>query len=403
LKVTPRGQIILLDFGLAKGNPTDAGNKTAAKSIFGYSRNYASLEQIQGTGTDPRSDLYSLAATLYHLMTGVAPEDALTRAMAVLSQQPDPLVPAASLRPDIPLGVSAILTKALDLNASTRPASAAEMRAMLRHHEKFAHAAPISLPAIARPTESALLAHATNVHPETTWAAIAGSDAVTELMPDTKSQITSVRPANLADAHVAAAGTTSAKSGKIRKLAFAAVFVVMGICVAAAGFFAYEKGLWGTDEPVNEQPVAADIAPPPEATTDLTDGSTVFESSTEAESGSKEVPAAPPKDSTASKPTSGRPPTAAKSTAPDDPGMGDKDVVITDDSMKAGNVMTRRGKIVTPEEEFDRNFPQRRVPPNVPRAGYPVDPRNLTPAQRRRLRILRQNHPERFAKPTPYR
>jgi hypothetical protein len=83
--------------------------------------------------------------------------------------------------------------------------------------------------------------------------------------------------------------------------------------------------------------------------------------------------------------------------------MGDKDVVITDDSMKAGNVMTRRGKIVTPEEEFDRNFPQRRVPPNVPRAGYPVDPRNLTPAQRRRLRILRQNHPERFAKPTPYR
>ena len=48
LKVTNRGQIVLLDFGLAKGNPTDAGNQTAAKSIFGYSRNYASLEQIQG-------------------------------------------------------------------------------------------------------------------------------------------------------------------------------------------------------------------------------------------------------------------------------------------------------------------------------------------------------------------
>ena len=57
LKLTSRGQIVLLDFGLAKGNPTDAGHNTAAKSIFGYSRNYASLEQIQGTGTDPRSDL----------------------------------------------------------------------------------------------------------------------------------------------------------------------------------------------------------------------------------------------------------------------------------------------------------------------------------------------------------
>ena len=65
--MTANGQIVLLDFGLAKGSPAEAGNQTAAKSVFGYSRNYASLEQIQGTGTDPRSDLYALAATLYHL------------------------------------------------------------------------------------------------------------------------------------------------------------------------------------------------------------------------------------------------------------------------------------------------------------------------------------------------
>ena len=56
LKLTLQGQIVLLDFGLAKGNPTDAGHQTAAKSIFGYSKNYASLEQIQGAGTDPRSE-----------------------------------------------------------------------------------------------------------------------------------------------------------------------------------------------------------------------------------------------------------------------------------------------------------------------------------------------------------
>lgn len=115
LKITADGQIILLDFGLAKGNPTDAGNQTAAKSIFGYSRNYASLEQIQGTGTDPRSDLYSLAATLYHLLTNTAPEDALTRAMSVLSQKPDPLIPANVIDPAIPAGVAGVLQKALDL------------------------------------------------------------------------------------------------------------------------------------------------------------------------------------------------------------------------------------------------------------------------------------------------
>src|SRR6476469_788330 len=137
LKLTARGQIVLLDFGLAKGNPTDAGHQTAAKSIFGYSRNYASLEQIQGTGTDPRSDLYSLAATLYHLLTAVPPEDALTRAMAVLSSRPDPLQPANALRPEIPRGVAGILQKALSLHADDRPATANVMRAMFREYDNY--------------------------------------------------------------------------------------------------------------------------------------------------------------------------------------------------------------------------------------------------------------------------
>jgi serine/threonine protein kinase len=131
LKLTTRGQIILLDFGLAKGNVTNPESATAAKSVFGYSRNYASLEQIQGTGTDPRSDLYSLAATLYHLLTGVPPADALTRAMNVLSDKPDPLIEAHKIRAEIPLGVSRILYEAMALNAEQRPASAQAMREML--------------------------------------------------------------------------------------------------------------------------------------------------------------------------------------------------------------------------------------------------------------------------------
>src|SRR5215204_1971841 len=131
LKLTSRGQIILLDFGLAKGNTTAAESATAAKSVFGYSRNYASLEQIQGTGTDPRSDLYSLAATLYHLLTNLAPEDALTRAMNVLSDKPDPLIEANKIRAELPAGVSRLLYEAMALNAEQRPPSSKAMRAML--------------------------------------------------------------------------------------------------------------------------------------------------------------------------------------------------------------------------------------------------------------------------------
>src|SRR5512138_2085700 len=77
LKLTERGQIILLDFGLAKGAASGMTQATGSSSILGYTPGYAALEQIQGTGTDPRSDLYSLAATLYILMTGAAPPTAL--------------------------------------------------------------------------------------------------------------------------------------------------------------------------------------------------------------------------------------------------------------------------------------------------------------------------------------
>ena len=137
LKLTKRNQIILLDFGLAKGNPTDLSHHTTAKSIFGYSPGYASLEQIQGTGTEPRSDLYSLAATLYHLLTGVPPTDALTRAMTVLNEQDDPLRPATAVNPKIPFGVSEVLRKAMALNANHRPTSAAVMRQFLNKSDEI--------------------------------------------------------------------------------------------------------------------------------------------------------------------------------------------------------------------------------------------------------------------------
>ncbi len=69
LKLTARGQIVLLDFGLAKGSGGQMSVVTTSASIFGYTPNYAPLEQVQGLGTDPRSDIYALAATL------VSPDD----------------------------------------------------------------------------------------------------------------------------------------------------------------------------------------------------------------------------------------------------------------------------------------------------------------------------------------
>jgi len=132
LKLTSRGQIILLDFGLAKGQAGDLSRVTTGASIFGYTPNYAPLEQIQGLGTDSRSDLYSLGATIYHLMTGVKPPDALTRAAALVNGQPDPLVKASQANSAVGPELDDVLGKALAQNREQRFAAANDMRKALQ-------------------------------------------------------------------------------------------------------------------------------------------------------------------------------------------------------------------------------------------------------------------------------
>lgn len=136
LKLTGRGQIILLDFGLAKGQAGGVSVVTTSASIYGYTPNYAPLEQIQGLGTDARSDIYALSATLYHLMTAVKPPDSLTRAAALVNAQPDPLVPANLVSSNIGPEVATVLARAMSQNRDQRYATAAGMRAALNGTEE---------------------------------------------------------------------------------------------------------------------------------------------------------------------------------------------------------------------------------------------------------------------------
>lgn len=130
LKLTPRGEVILLDFGLAKGIVTHQSQ--VSQSIRGYTPNYASLEQIRGTGTDARSDIYSIGATMYHLLTGEMPQDALTRIAAILMSQPDPLKLIASMNPEVPAAIAQVIEKAMAPHPDQRYSSAAAMRQALR-------------------------------------------------------------------------------------------------------------------------------------------------------------------------------------------------------------------------------------------------------------------------------
>jgi serine/threonine protein kinase/S1-C subfamily serine protease len=131
LKLTAQGKIVLLDFGLAKGFAGQMTRTTSGMSVVGYTLSYAALEQIQGERTSPRSDLYSLAATLYQFLTGRSPEDALKRAADMFDDKEDPLPAINKINPEVPEAFSNVLMKALSLKPSLRPASAAEMRSAL--------------------------------------------------------------------------------------------------------------------------------------------------------------------------------------------------------------------------------------------------------------------------------
>lgn len=130
LKLTSAGSIALLDFGLAKADSDATGDSWT--SVFGFTRRYSPPEQMQDQGTTPRSDIYALGATLYHLLTGVKPPDALVRTKAIAKSQPDPLRPANEIHAAVGPEVAVILQKALELKPERRYENANEFRHALR-------------------------------------------------------------------------------------------------------------------------------------------------------------------------------------------------------------------------------------------------------------------------------
>ena len=87
-------------------------------------------------GTDSRSDLYSLGATLYHLITDVKPPDALTRAAAIVNGQPDPLLKASEVNSAVAPELDHVLAKAMAQNREQRYTTADEMRKALHGTEQ---------------------------------------------------------------------------------------------------------------------------------------------------------------------------------------------------------------------------------------------------------------------------
>jgi serine/threonine-protein kinase len=88
--------------------------------------------EILESPIDSRSDIYALGATIYYLVTGVVPVDALERSIDLLEGKEDRLANPSKINPQIPRKFSHFLMKALELKRENRFATAAAMRSELQ-------------------------------------------------------------------------------------------------------------------------------------------------------------------------------------------------------------------------------------------------------------------------------
>ena len=106
---------VLVDFGIAKEYDQDE-TTTAVRRL---SPNYSAPEQYS-QGTNPRTDVYGMAATFYTLLTGTPPVDALERITQKGSSGTDPLESVSHFVPNIPSFVAEAISRAMALASDER-------------------------------------------------------------------------------------------------------------------------------------------------------------------------------------------------------------------------------------------------------------------------------------------
>ena len=123
IKITPSGRVSLVDFGLAK---IMIGNQQTTTGARAMTPGYSPPEQYGTAPTDPRTDIYSLGATLYACLTGTIPEDGLARATGKAD-----LTPLRELSPKTNRKLANVIEKSLEVDSDDRYQSAEEYKRAL--------------------------------------------------------------------------------------------------------------------------------------------------------------------------------------------------------------------------------------------------------------------------------
>ena len=123
VKITPDGHIFLVDFGLAKVLHGSQATTTGARAM---TPGYSPPEQYGTARTDPRTDIYSLGATVYAALSGIIPEDGLARAMDNTQ-----LTPLRKRNAKVSRRLAAAIEKAMGIDPADRFQNADEFKRAL--------------------------------------------------------------------------------------------------------------------------------------------------------------------------------------------------------------------------------------------------------------------------------
>ncbi len=133
-------RVTLIDFGIAKEADDGQETRTLARAV---THGFSPPEQVGGTGTDPRSDIYALGATFYAVATGIVPPASHERLSGKSIVEPSQLIS------NFPPALNQAILSALDLNINNRQQSIKEFS------ESFSSST--ELPPVAQPSGTMLV------------------------------------------------------------------------------------------------------------------------------------------------------------------------------------------------------------------------------------------------------
>jgi serine/threonine-protein kinase len=125
--LTRKGEVKVADFGLSRGLTGEQPLHLTQSGVTMGTPLYMSPEQVEGKPLDPRTDIYSLGVTCYHMLAGQPPFRGETAFEVALRHVRDEPVPLAQVRPDLPEALCAIVHKMMAKDPAQRYQTARDL------------------------------------------------------------------------------------------------------------------------------------------------------------------------------------------------------------------------------------------------------------------------------------